>query len=67
MAAPLISEVNVPSSNPTTDEPGVLAEGLEQIVDPVALLAADHLHGHLEPLAHVDVNHLEAGSEVTRG
>ena len=67
MVAPLISKVNFPSSNPTTDEPGVLAEGLEQVVDPVALLAADHLHGHLEPLAHVDVNHLEAGSEVTRG
>ena len=41
----------------------MLAEGLEQVVDPVSLLAADHLHGYLEPLAHVDVHHLEADLE----
>ena len=32
---------------------------LEEIIDPVTLLAADHLHRHLEPFAHVDVNHFE--------
>ncbi len=44
----------------------MLAEGLQQVVDPVDLLAADHFHGHLEPLANVDVHHLEAGVESLR-
>ena len=39
--------------------PCVFAVRLEESVDPVALLAADHLHRHLEPFADVDVNHFE--------
>ena len=39
----------------------MFAVRLEKVVDPLPLLAADHLHGHLEPLAHVDVHHRQAG------
>ncbi len=35
----------------------VFAVELQEVVDPVAVAAAHHLHGDAKPLAHVDVHH----------
>ncbi len=56
----LISRIDLQSKSVTQYElPCVFTVRLEQIVDPVALLATDHLHGHFEPFADVDVNHFD--------
>ncbi len=40
--------------------PPVLQVELDQVQDPLRVLAADHLHGHLEAFAHVDVHHVDS-------